>query len=87
MNYYPFDVQNCNASFAPKANSDVFVQLITTTEPIYQGSSELMQYKFEGIKYLNTSEDTVHVQLTMGRVILSEALTTILPSVLIVMVN
>ena len=67
--------------------SDVFVELITETEPIYQGPSELMQYNFEGIKYLNTSDETVHVQLTMGRVILSEALTTILPSVLIVMVS
>ena len=66
--------------------SDVFVELITDNEPIYHGSKELVQYNFEGIKYLNSTEDTVHVQLTMGRVILSEALTTILPSVLIVMV-
>ena len=31
--------------------------------------------------------ETIHVQLTIGRLILSEALTTILPSVLIVIVK
>ena len=53
MSFYPFDVQNCIASFKPKANSDVFIELVTVGQPIYDGTGDLMQYKFEGIEYLN----------------------------------
>ena len=49
---YPFDVQNCNASFAPKANSDVFTKLVTLENPIYHGTSDLLRYQFEDIQYI-----------------------------------
>ena len=50
---YPFDVQNCNASFMPKANSDVFTELVPVGDPIYQGTLDLMRYQFQAIEYVH----------------------------------
>ena len=50
---YPFDVQNCNASFMPKANSDVFTKLVPLGHPIYQGTLDLMRYQFQTIEYIH----------------------------------
>ena len=46
MSYYPFDIQQCNGTLAPEANSLHFVRLIPKNIE-YTGPKDLMKYVIE----------------------------------------
>ena len=87
MARYPFDTQSCMVSFEPKANSDFFIDLDPIGEPTYNGTKDVLRYVLDRIQYknLDTNSKEIRIELTFGRQLLAEFLTTILPTILIVL--
>lgn len=84
MARYPFDIQKCNGTIEPTVKSGFFVELVGQ-EFIYSGPPELMEYIITN--YSLIEGENIHFQLVFGRQILSETLTSILPTILIVLVK
>ena len=55
MDYYPFDVQKCFASFEPKANSEYFLEILPIGIPTYNGPNSVMNYVVSDIIYQKVS--------------------------------
>ena len=88
MARYPFDTQSCIASFGPKANSDFFIELDPIGEPTYNGTRDVLRYVLDSIQYKNDDiGKEIRIELIFGRQLLAEFLTTILPTILIVLVK
>ncbi len=91
MSVYPFDTQTCRVVFVMKGNADNLVQLLAKKLD-YLGPRELTIYFVKDLKIfskiLHPAEiQSVIVELSFGRRILSTILTTYLPTFLICLVS
>ena len=88
MTSYPFDVQTCSAVFVLKGNTGFFAELVVANLE-YLGPIDLTQYFVRNWRILEDFEEadaTIKVEITLGRRILNELLTTYLPTILICIV-
>lgn len=89
MNIYPFDSQQCQMQFIMKGNSGNFARLRKSVLR-YTGKIDLTQYFIKGWQIyeskLASNLDSVIVEIALGRRILSEIMTTYLPTTLICIV-
>ena len=90
MNMYPFDTQICKIQLATTGNSDNFVELDNAVLQ-YLGPVDLTQYFVKEWSFKkNEIGNNVHgleISIILGRRILSEVLTTYLPTILICVVS
>lgn len=90
MAVYPFDTQRCLVKFTMKGNSGNFALLQTDTLR-YLGPIDLTQYFVKGSSFslLEASDglEGLQVEIILGRRILSQILTTYLPTMLICIVS
>ncbi len=91
MSVYPFDTQNCEATFVMKGNSDNLVRLISK-KLNYLGPKDLRQYFVKDMQILDRTllpdgVQSANVRLTFARRILSTILTTYLPTFLICLIT
>lgn len=87
MSVYPFDSQKCSIVFITKGNSDSFIELIKDKRN-YSGPIDLTQYfvkrhSYEYINITGVGVPGISFQIVLGRRILSQILTTYLPTILI----
>ena len=90
MNMYPFDTQTCKIQLTTNGNSDKFVALEKAVLQ-YLGPVDLTKYfvkewSFEESK-LTDNVNGLEISIILGRRILSEILTTYLPTVLLCVVS
>ncbi|TRY70496.1 hypothetical protein TCAL_02367 [Tigriopus californicus] len=89
MNIYPFDSQQCQMQFIMKGNSGNFARLRKSVLS-YTGKIDLTQYFIKGWQIYESEMapnlDSVIVEIALGRRILSEIMTTYLPTTLICIV-
>ena len=83
MKSYPFDDQTCHAKIGID-NPGKFVQLMTD-KMHYLGQSNIMQYMIIDEQYF-LEDDLIIVKIVLGRNILNVILTTILPSLFVMIV-
>ena len=93
MGAYPFDVQTCKAIFTMKGNTGFFAKMVAD-ELQYLGPIDLTQYYVSSWRMWEEdalSNDTIgasiQVEITLGRRLLNELLTTYLPTILICIVS
>ena len=111
MEYYPFDIQECNGTIS--IDDDFFVRLVAK-DLSYTGTENLMKYNFKNISFIKKvklkylidcwygqdysiiynffffplqSGSSITFMITMKRLIITEFLTTMLPTILIVLVR
>lgn len=87
MDNYPFDIQNFQALMIPIKRDEPFVQLVPGNIS-YEGPTDLMKNTVKKLG-LTLSEDGqgLILEIILGRQILNEILTTVLPTVIIVIVS
>ena len=83
MSYYPFDTQACTAEIEI-ANGGQFIELFTD-KMNYTGASDVMEYVVTETIYYKKN-DQVIFKITLGRRLLSVILTTMIPTIIIIIV-
>ena len=58
MDYYPFDIQECNGTISIDTESDFFVRLIAK-DLSYAGPENLMKYNFKNISFVEKVQVTL----------------------------
>ena len=91
MSVYPFDTQSCRVTYVVKGNADNLVSLLAK-DLQYLGPKDLTIYFVKDLQIfdqtlLPAGIQSVNVELTFGRKILSTILTTYLPTFLICLVS
>ena len=101
MERYPFDIQKCRGIIEPNSKESLYVQLVGESLA-YEGPTVINQYSVisftlvEGVRFSSFYEpfyksflfqDQLQFELTFGRQLLSEFLTAVLPTILIVLVT
>ena len=85
LDYYPFDGQNCPIILINKGDEGENIEFIQD-KLIYLGPPTMKQYQIT-IPFVSTKDNTIKVEIKFRRDTMSELLTTILPTVLIVIVS
>ena len=55
MDYYPFDIQECNGTISIDTESDFFVRLVAK-DLSYAGPENLMKYNFKNITFIKNEQ-------------------------------
>ena len=88
---FPFDIQKCTLEFAISTEDMQSMELTNAfEEPRYWGSNEVNQYTIENFKFLAQNGEKgrqVIVQFTLKRQLINVFLTTLIPAMLINLVN
>ena len=84
MSYYPFDTQDCTAEIEI-ANGGQFIELFTDKMK-YIGPTDVMQYMIADTAYYKKNDQVV-LKITLGRRLLSVILTTMLPTIIVIIVT
>ena len=89
MQWYPFDTQRCSLVFRMQGDSWKFVDLLKEKLK-YSGPKDLMLYfiKDQSFKTVTVSGvRTIKVEIVLGRRLLSILMTTILPSIILLLTS
>ena len=86
LDYYPFDGQNCPIILINKGDEGENIEFIQD-KLTYLGPSTMKQYQIGTPEFVSTKDNTIKVEIKFRRDTMSELLTTILPTVLIVIVS
>ena len=87
LRYYPFDNQMCEVAFTnDKYEYEPFI--FKQNSLTYSGPQSSGIYKIKAVRFKNTTnEDSLIVQIVLDRDMMNILLTTILPTLLIVIVS
>lgn len=87
MSSYPFDTQTFQAVMVPPKHEALFVQL-KPGNISYLGPTDMMKYSIKSYYFKDSGGNgTLIFEIIFGRQILSEAMTAILPTLIIVIVS
>ena len=89
MQWYPFDTQRCFLVFRMQGDSWKFVNLLRE-KLNYLGPKDLMLYFIKDVTFESVNEagiQTLKVQIVLGRRLLSILLTTIIPSLILLLTS
>lgn len=86
MNNYPFDIQECTGVIEPVLGSKSSIELVARNIS-YDGPKDLLKYVLIDYSFEQANNQTVTFKLKIGRQVLTEALSTIFPTILISMVS
>ena len=86
LDYYPFDGQNCPIILINKGDEGENIEFIQD-KLTYLGPTTMKQYQIGTPEFVSTKDNTIKVEIKFRRDTMSELLTTILPTVLIVIVS
>ena len=82
LRWYPFDFQVCSIDIKPTSDLTDFVKLIPDAF-YYEGPMALTEYSIKNLQMKTEKKETVRVEVTIRRRLLSLILTTFLPTILL----
>ena len=86
LDYYPFDGQNCPIILINKGDEGENIEFIQD-RIAYLGPSTMKQYIIKKPEFVSTQDNKIKIEIKFRRDTMSELLTTVLPTVLIVIVS